>query len=153
MKHPTAKPFDRIVKLCAVRERSARELQDRLVRDGYGEAEAHDAVHRAVECGLVDDMRFADILVRSRVSAGKGINAICKDLAKFGIDPESLPDWPYGYALDEDAQVKSALEYLNTHPPAAKDAYSAAFRKLMGKGYTQSVATRATRRWYEATQR
>lgn len=143
-------PFEKIVRLCAVRDRSEAELRERLERDGYGVDDAESALSRAVACGLVNDARFADVLVRSRVSAGKGEQAIRRDLLKNGIEPESLRDWPDGYGLDEASQVERAVALLDRKPPNAKDAWSAAFRRLVGKGYSQAVATRAARLWSES---
>ena len=143
-------PFERIVVLCSVRDRSSTELVDRLESEGYSAGEAHAAVERSLECGLVDDMRFAEGFIRGRMSAGKGVVAIEKELAKHGIDACVLDDWPDAYGLGEDDQVESAIDYRSAHPPKAKDAWSAAFRKLVGRGYAQSVASRATRRWMES---
>lgn len=141
-------PFDRIVELCAVRDRSQHELSERLAREGYETGERDDAIGRAVLCGIVDDIRFADGLVRARVAAGKGEALVRRDLAKHGIDPSDLPGWPEAYALGGDAQIERAVRFLNDHPPTAKDAYQAAFRKLSSKGYSKQVASQAVRQWH-----
>ena len=57
--------FRKIERLCLVRERASEQLRQRLARGGF-EAEAVEAaLDRALACGLVDDGRFADVLVRS----------------------------------------------------------------------------------------
>ena len=62
--------FRKIERLCLVRERASEQLRQRLARGGF-EAEAVEAaLDRALACGLVDDGRFADVLVRSRLAQG-----------------------------------------------------------------------------------
>ncbi len=142
--------LERIIALSAVRDRSSRELRERLGRDGYDPKDVEVAIERSMECGIVDDMRFADSFVRGKVAAGKGSCAIERELAKHGIDLASLPGWPHDYAMDEDEQMERAVDYLNSHPPKAKDAWASAYRKLVGRGYSASVASRAARRWSES---
>ena len=55
------KAFSRISRLVASRERCACELEKRLVQDGFSERDAQSAIARAVSCGMVDDLRYADI--------------------------------------------------------------------------------------------
>ena len=84
------KAFSRISRLVASRERCACELEKRLVQDGFSERDAQSAIARAVSCGMVDDLRYADILVRSRVSQGRGRAGIEEELNRCGIDPRRL---------------------------------------------------------------
>ncbi len=139
--------FDRVVQLCGIRDRSSKELFDRLTADGYAQASIEEALQRAVDCGLVDDMRFLDSFVRGKVSAGKGLYGLMKDLEKHGLNPSGLEDWPDSYGLDDQSQINRALEYLIAHPPKAKDAYAAAYRKLISRGYSVSLASKACRLW------
>ena len=148
---PKRAAFDRIVDLSTVRDRSQQELAERLEREGYAEGEVQEALERAVNCGLVDDMRFAEALVRSRVSAGKGETAIRRDLAQHGIDVDSIVGWPDEFGLSGASQVKKAVEYLECHPPKSKDVYGSAFRKLQTRGYPKNVASQAVRTWYEGS--
>ena len=139
--------FDRIVALCAVRDRSSTELVERLGKDGYTSAQVEEALGRSRECGLVDDARFADAFVRGRVSAGKGARGIEKSLLEHGIDPLSLEGWPEAYGMSEEEQVERGCDYLRSHPPRAKDAWAAAYRKLLSRGYSARIASKACRLW------
>ena len=69
---PRMKPFDKLVQLCSVRERSSAELAKRLTTYGYPEDEAREAIAKAQRLGIVDDARFADLFIRSRLAAGRG---------------------------------------------------------------------------------
>lgn len=146
---PRRSAFKRIVQLCSVRDRSQCELANRLRKDGYGEGELQEALSLALDCGLVDDMRFADAFIRARISAGKGEIAIGKDLEKHGIALSDIPQWPESYGYDEQSQVRAAVRFLQVHPPKAKDAWGAGYRKLVGKGYSSYVASKAVRMWQE----
>ena len=142
--------FDRLVQLCGVRDRSSKELTDRLTADGYQQNIVEDAIKRAVSCGLVDDKRFLDSFVRGKVNAGKGLYGLVKDLEKHGLDPSGLEGWPDSYGLDEQSQIQRACEYLRAHPPKAKDYYAAAYRKLISRGYSIAIAGKACRLWADS---
>lgn len=144
--------FDRIVSLCSIRDRSWLELKQRLERDGYNASEANEALDRALQCGLVDDRRFADAFIRGRTRAGKGEAVIARDLAKHGIDLHTLVGWPDDYDMDDSSQISRAVDLLRSNPPRAKDAYQAAYRKLINRGYSQAIASRAVRIWHENTE-
>ena len=141
--------FSRIIRLCTVRDRSRRELEERLIKENYPPHEIEDALDRAVDCNLVDDMRFADAYIRARISSGKGLRGIEFDLSKHGIEAESIEGWPYSYGLGEDEQLMRALGFLETHPPRCKDVRSGAYRKLVSKGYSSSIASEAAKMWME----
>ncbi len=146
---PRQSAFNRVVQLCAVRDRSRMELEQRLIKEGYPPQQIEEALQRAVDCNLVNDERFADAFIRARVLAGKGLRKVELDLAKHGIDPTLLEGWPQRFGLDDEAQIAAAVSLLQNHPPRCKDIRSGAYRKLMSKGYSGSIATQAIRRWEE----
>ena len=97
--------FRKIERLCLVRERASEQLRQRLARGGF-EAEAVEAaLDRALACGLVDDGRFADVLVRSRLAQGRGRRGIAAELESLGIDADSVEALA---AADDDAAVLRA---------------------------------------------
>ncbi|MFR1639335.1 MAG: regulatory protein RecX [Eggerthellaceae bacterium] len=102
-----------------MRERASEQLRQRLARRGF-EAEAVEAaLDRALACGLVDDGRFADVLVRSRLAQGRGRRGIAAELESLGIDADSVEALA---AADDDAgEVDRALALLDRKPPRAKN--------------------------------
>ena len=143
--------FRKIERLCLVRERASEQLRQRLAREGF-EAEAVEAaLDRALACGLVDDRRYADVLVRSRLAQGKGRRGIAAELAEFGIDAEGVAALAEGGQGDGDdaGELARALAVLDRRPPRAKNLRDAAYRRLVQKGYGSSVASSAARRWCE----
>lgn len=142
--------FRKIERLCCARERASSELRDRLAREGFSASTADAAVDRALACGLVDDLRFAEVLIRSRLSAGKGRKGIEAELERLGISASSVPGWPDEFPFDEDSELARALDALRRRPPRAKNKRDAAYRRLVQKGFSSSVAAAAARRWAEA---
>lgn len=141
----------KIERLCSLREQASAALRERLVRDGFSEKVAEKAVGRAVECGLVDDARFADVLVRCRLAAGKGCAGIARELASHGIDPAHVESYLDAAEAGSDAELSRALDLLERKPPRAKNAREAAYRRLVGKGFSSSIASSAARTWWEST--
>lgn len=125
-------------------------LEDRLVKDGFSEEAAAAAVSRAVRCGLIDDSRYADVLARSRISALRGLGGIARELEELGIDPESVEPYAEALANGDDWEIGRALSILESKPPRAKNARDAAYRRLVQKGYSSSVAASAARLWSES---
>lgn len=142
----------KIERLCSMREQASKQLFQRLVRDGFSEKVANSAISRALSCGLVDDMRFADVLVRCRVAAGKGCAGIARELSALDIDPLSVDEFVKLSESDESVELDRALALLMRKPPRAKNAREAAYRKLVTKGYSAEISSRASRMWFDAEQ-
>ncbi len=169
------KAFEKVTRLACARERGSRELIDRLVRDGFSREVAESAVQRALDCGLIDDVRYGAVLVRTRVAQGRGRKGIEDELDRAGISATDIPGWPdeffslsgfdpfrvadndedglidcsFGCEFNEEQEVERALALLRRKPPHSKNVRASAYRKLMTKGYSSSVASAATRRFLE----
>ncbi|MEG0990043.1 MAG: RecX family transcriptional regulator [Gordonibacter sp.] len=144
--------FRKIERLCNVREQASEQLRRRLVRDGFSEAATEAAIVRALGCGLVDDARFAEVLVRCRLAAGKGMQGIERELSSLGIEPSSVSGWPDEFSTGEESEIERALALLERKPPRAKNQRDAAYRRLAQKGFSASIATTAARLWSESAQ-
>lgn len=142
--------FKKIERLVKVRDRSIREVRERLIKDGFSESISDQAIERAIRCSYLDDHRFADVLVRSRLNAGKGLAGIIRELRSHNIDPETqLPDFPDAYLSTRVSQRDAALSLLCRKPPHAKNKLQAAYGKLIRAGYTSQVASEVAREWYQ----
>ena len=139
----------KIVALVNVSERSEHAVRERLARDGYTAEEIEHAVARALEYGFIDDMRFASILIRSRLVQGKGSAGIRRELAGHGIELDDVPGWPYDFEVDEEDEESRAFAYLQSHPTRSKNKRDGAYRKLVQRGFSSSVAARVARQWAE----
>ena len=146
----SGKAFERIKRLVSVRERSVEELKARLLREGFTPEGTEEALGRGVTCGLVDDTRFADALIRGRVSAGKGRQGIERELEGLHISPESIPGWPEGFGLGgEEQEVARAVGLLTKRPPTSARPQNSAYQRLVRNGYSSSAAVTAVRIWAE----
>lgn len=167
--------FEKVTRLACARERGSRELADRLVRDGFSREVAESAVRRALDCGLIDDVRYGAVLIRTRVSQGCGRKGIEDELDRAGIAAGDIPGWPeeffsvddfdpfrvnanaedgvvgcsFGSESSDEQEVERALALLRRKPPRSKNIQASAYRKLVTKGYSTSVASAATRRFME----
>lgn len=138
--------FAKIQRLLCIREHASALLNKRLLASGYDEHIASEAVQRAIDCGLVSDERYADVLVRSRLSQGKGLRGIAFELEQADIDPHNVPAYQEARFRDSAPdELARALSLLTAKPPKAKRVREAAYRKLVQKGYETDVAARAAR--------
>ena len=169
------KAFEKVTRLAGARERGSRELVDRLVRDGFSREVAESAVQRALDCGLIDDTRYGAVLIRTRVAQGRGRKGIEDELERAGIAASDIPGWPeeffsvddfdpfrvnanaedgvvgylFGSESSDEQEIERALALLRRKPPRVKNIQASAYRKLVTKGYSTSVASAATRRFME----
>lgn len=142
--------FRKIERLACIREHASKALQARLEKDGFDSQVAQAAIERALRCGLISDERFADVLVRSRLSQGRGLQGIAAELVTLNIEPYSVT--AYLEATEGQTgpdELARALAFLDAKPPRGKRLRDSAYRKLMQKGYGASVSASAARIWSE----
>lgn len=146
--------FARIVRMLNASEQSSIKVREKLARAGYDEDIVDQAISHARECGIIDDSRYAETLIRSTISQGKGFRFVRAELEELGIDLEDVEAYrdhkDRTCADASPSDDERALAFLQTHPPRAKNLRDAAFRKLMGKGYDTDTAASVARRWSEA---
>ena len=142
----------RIVSWVNVSERSEHAVRERLELEGFTEEAINESVGRAIGYGFIDDMRFAETLIRSRLNKGRGGAGIRRELAGHGIDLDVVPGWPYEFVESEDDQLERALAFLDRHPTRSKNKREGAYRKLVQNGYAADIAANAARLWSESAE-
>lgn len=139
--------LDVIINLVNVSDHSEHSIRKRLVRDGFPDEEIENAVGKAKDYGFINDSRYAEVLIRSRISQGKGSAGIERELKSQNIDIETVEGWPYDYPVSYDEELNRAIDLLERKPPKSKNIREGAYRKLVSKGYSSSVASSASRIW------
>jgi regulatory protein len=145
---------ERALGLLAMRPRSRRELERRLLQARFEPEEVSDVLVRLERVGLIDDAAFARQFAEHRFGARReGSRAVADGLRAAGISPalaaatvEAAPD------LEEEraeALARSRAGRLAGVEP--HKAFSRLSSLLMRRGYGPELARRAARRALELT--
>ncbi len=137
--------FQKILRSVSVREQSSKRMREKLEKAGFEDDVVDEALDRAMRMRAIDDTRYADALIRSSISAGKGLVFALREIEDLNVDPLTLDSYQAYLEEGSDADVERAVALLKRHPPRAKNVRESAFRKLVSKGYETSVASTAAR--------
>jgi len=132
----------KIARLVSVRDRSVSEMRKRLIELEFEEQQVEEALHRALECGLLDDERFAQSYITRKLASGWGRDRIKKSLKEFEVDFNDLKDCPEVF-LDEDVEIERAIRELARFRTNARNVREARYRRLAAKGYSYDVISAA----------
>lgn len=102
---PKGTAFDAAVRMLGLREHSRFELRQKLEQKGYADAQIREALDRLVELGYVDDLRFAEMVVRQHPDLGR--LGLIQQMKRRGIESQI---WgPLLDNLDGDDELERAL--------------------------------------------
>ena len=140
---------ERALGLLAVRQRSRRELERRLVQAGFEPDAVRTELERLEHVGLIDDAAFAAAVVESRMGhRGESRRAVGMKLQQAGVDREvattALDEAPDGEQERADRLAETRAGRVAELDPATGFARLSGF--LMRKGYAPGVARQAARR-------
>ena len=139
---------ERALGLLAVRARSKRELERRLLQAGFDRDEVQDELARLEDVGLIDDHAFARQLIEHQAGTRlAGDRVIRSALAQKGVAPEVAGAMLQELGDDEEraAELASARagRFRGLDPATG---FSRLSSFLMRRGYAPNVARRAARR-------
>jgi regulatory protein len=86
MKEQQASIFDQALSLLSYREHSTKELINKLKARGNTEEDINTTIKRLHEMNYLNDERFAEIFVRSRISKPLGASRILQELVQKGVN-------------------------------------------------------------------
>jgi regulatory protein len=140
---------ERALGLLAVRARSRRELQRRLLQAGFDTSEVDEVLERLERVGLIDDEAFARQVAEHAFGVKRaGRRAVVSSLMAAGVAPDVIESTVAGAADAEDeradALAASRAGRLDSVEPAK--AFSRLTSLLVRRGYSPEVARRAARR-------
>jgi regulatory protein len=139
---------ERALGLLAVRARSRRELERRLLRAGFEAEEVSDVLERLERVGLVDDAAFARQVAEHAIGVKRsGRRAVVSALMAAGVAPEVI-ERTLADAGDEEERAESLARSraarLGSLDPVK--AFSRLTSLLVRRGYSPEVARQAARR-------
>ncbi len=140
---------ERALGLLAVRQRSRRELERRLVGAGFDADEVDDELERLERVGLIDDEAFARALAEHAVGRRREARRVVAGrLAAAGVAGDTAASVLDDLAVDEDAQADAlAVERAGRLAGIAPDkAFARLSGLLMRRGYAPEIARRSARR-------
>lgn len=136
---------ERALALLGYRERSQVELARKLVDDGFPARCVGEIVDAYVRVGLLDDERYAEGYVRSRMRAGFGSLRITRELDAKGV-PEDVAHAAVDDAVGEDpdaSEVVRARSLIRGPVPVDRAAREKLLRRLVNRGFSFTVARAA----------
>jgi regulatory protein len=133
-----ADPKARAVRLLARREHSARELKRKLAQRGVSAADAASAIEELNKAGWQSDERYAEMLVRSRVSQGYGPVRIEAELEVAGVSAEGIRAALDAAGIDWREHAREAHAKKFGAPPKSSAERARQYRYLAGRGFDSS---------------
>ncbi len=136
--------WTRLTELIDKRDYSAKEALKKLVGDGYSREVSQGLVDRALDCGLIDDVRFAKSFIRFKLSCGWGAKKISYELGRRGVDIKEVPGWPDEF-FEEDSEYDLAYKAASKKRITGKNDYQKIVRFLGSRGFSFGVASSVAR--------
>lgn len=127
------------------RDYAEGEIRRKLREDGYSSKVVDEVVDKAKRGHVIDDMRFADVYIRTKVSAGWGSRRIERELSQKGIEASDVPGWPYEY-FDMDDERARAYQLASRRRLSGKNDYAKIVRFLVARGFGMGDAKDAAAR-------
>lgn len=140
-------PRQRALEMLDRRDYSRAELQRKLVEKGVGELEAESAVEYLVGLGFVNDLRYAELIVRQYAAKGCGARRVREELYRRGIDRDTMDA-----AMETMPEQDEALEKLlrqKLRGSFDRADIKRATDSLLRKGYNYEEIASALRRLRE----
>ncbi len=139
------------LRLLSYRQRSERELRDRLIRKGFGQAAVEETLGRLRSLGYLDDGAFARFWVETHQTARpRSQRLLASELRRRGV-AQHIADEATAGISDDDAAYQAASKRLR----ALRDQDYPRFRERLGRflssrGFSYDVSRRTIERcWAE----
>lgn len=141
----TARALAAALRMLGQREHSEQEVRSKLSRKlpEIADRQIDAVVVELVENGWLSDTRYAESLIRRRLSRGYGAHYILRELSSKGIDADTAEDCLEASAPDWHALARDLVE--RRHPDAARSlsSWERAARFLQRRGFGADVVVRA----------
>lgn len=133
---------ERAFRMLAHRDRSGSELESGLLKEGYSKATVTLVLDRLIELELVDDARFTESYVRSRLASGYGARRILHELRGKGVE-EQIAATAVAAASGEHDELSRARAALRGKTAVDRKERERLIRRLVSRGFSYAVALQA----------
>ncbi len=140
-------PMDYAMSYLTARDRTEREIQAYLDSKEFGEADIEATVSRLKELGLIDDRRYAEQFVRTRLATKPVSKAhLYRQLLEHQISKNYIAEALE--AVDSDSELENAIavahkfyrQFSNLDPQIRKQRV---LSRLQARGYGYDISSRA----------
>ncbi len=138
--------YDVALGLLARREQSRRELRQRLEQRGYVQDDIDHALDRLVAGNYQSDLRFSDMLARTRIAQGYGPARLRAELGSHAIADEVVRAAIESQEVDWTERARVQLERRYHDVPASDPAeHARRSQHLQRRGFDASTIRSALR--------
>ena len=143
----TGSPMDCALKYLTAKDRTVSEVQAYLDGKEFGEADVDAAIGRLRELGLLDDRRYAQRFVETRLASKPVSRAHLREqLRGHGLSPEDVD--AAMETVDEQSDADNALTvarkyYRQFHALAPEKRRERVLSRLTARGFSYDVSRKA----------
>lgn len=127
------------------RDYAKAEIEDKLLSAGYDKDLVQGIVQKAQDGNLINDERFSEVFIRSKIMDGWGPRKIQQTLAKRGIALDEVKGWPEEF-IEQDQEVERAYNLIKHRSALRKNPFEKSVRFLASKGFSYDICKQATLR-------
>jgi len=136
--------YEKALKYLEKRERTEREVYDKLTGAGFSEKASAQALERLRDAGYVNDQSYASRYMEALAKKGRGRLRITAEMRRKGLNSEMIRNTLEDEALasDETERAKEAARRALATIPEGMDerkAMAKVNRRLVTLGYTYST--------------
>ncbi len=136
--------WSRLLNMVKRREYSAHDIHMKLQSKGFQSKSIDAAIERALIYKFIDDKRFGEVYIRSKIGSGWGRGRIEKELKLKGIDLDLLSG-DILELLSEENEFKRAYELLKHKKIFSNNIEQKYIRFLVSRGFSYPISYRVTK--------
>ncbi|MCI2062751.1 MAG: recombination regulator RecX [Eubacteriaceae bacterium] len=130
------------------RAHTKKEMKDHLLKKGFAEADADDAVKRLSDVRYLDDVSYSAQFLKYGFGKGWSVNRVKQELRKRGVADNDIAQGIYVYEDEYETDVESgeaerayaqAEKFMKTAETADQKTMGRLGRRLAGFGYAPGV--------------
>lgn len=127
------------------RDYAKAEVEYKLLSAGYDKDLVQGIIQKAQDGNLINDERFSEVFIRSKIMDGWGPRKIQQALAKRGIALDEVKGWPEEF-IEQDQEVERAYALIKHRSALRKNPFEKSVRFLASKGFNYDVCKQAALR-------